>query len=385
MCRAATSSRAAKRCPVQSNPEARAKSNERRRKAYAKKHSSTDATAVATNETVNSEPFRSIIKLMGIEEATRLISAEEYTAVPHNPYVKRLYGEDGSSMLYVPIENVIPAMVNDVADLGLGYKLPQDKVIDGYRTTPYLKQKLQEDIDSSDVFKQGFTVKDILYRNHSSVTDGVAAILSDPRTEIETRNRWFNHFGHEEQVIRDADNYVMGYAYSYRPKEPVSVAELNPSLARKPKEEGYEDYLWSQNIIETFQGESGDFDVPIRDEYFTTMESMIKEHGHPKRGAYRIVFDRGDTVVKLPLNADGISDNSREFLHSKGQVEEYYEGVPLAPCHLEYTEKGMPFLVMEKVDMVDMDEADYPEWAHKIDAFQLGRSRVTGKLVAYDL
>lgn len=382
MCRSATATREAKRCRSQSDPKAVARRNERRRAGYAAKK--TGVSVESMGNTMIESP--SIIKMMSLGEAQRLIHAGEYVNLPHNVYVKRLHAEDGTSMLYVPIENIIPAIANDVSEFDMGYKLPMDKVIDGYRTTPYLKQRLQDAIDSGDTFNQGSRVKDILYSNHQGIISGLSNILSDPRTEMEVRNRWFNNFGHDEQVIRNGDNTVAGYAYSYRPMTPVSLDELNPDLVREPKSEGYEDYLRSKNIIEsTFQNDSGDMDVPLRDEYFSTMEKMVREHGHPKRGAYRLVFDRGDTVVKLPLNADGISDNSREFLHSQGTEDDIFKGVPLAPCHLEYTERGMPFLVMEKVDMVDIDEDDYPDWAHKIDAFQLGRSRVTGQLVAYDL
>lgn len=388
MCRSATSSRGSKRCPSQSDPAVVARRNERRRAKYAsqKNNSFINPLDNTGQEEISSTSELTAIKLMSRQEAERLIATGKYSDMPHNSYVKRLYAEDGTSMLYVPIENLAPAIANDISDLGMGYKLPVNEFLDGYRTTPYLKQRLQDDIASGEKFNQGYTVKDILYSNHRSVLDGVSYILSDPKTEIEVRNRWFNNFGHEEQIIRNEDRSIAGYAYAYRPKEPVAVAELNPGLVREPGSEGYEDYMWSKNYIEgTFQNESGDMDVPLRDEYFNTMEKMVKEHGHPKRGAYRLVFDRGDTVVKLPLNADGISDNSREFMHSQGKEIDIFTGVPLAPCHLEYTDKGMPFLVMEKVDMVDMNEEDYPEWAHKIDAFQLGRSRVTGQLVAYDL
>lgn len=382
MCRSATATRPAKRCRSQSDPNAVARRNERRRAGYAAKK-----TGVSVESMVNTtDEVRSAIKQMSLEEAQRLVQAGEYQDIAYNPYVKRLYGEDGTSILYVPAENLIPAIVNDVSDFGMGYRLPMEKVVGEYRTSAYLKQRLQNTIDSGDKFDQGYTVKDILYSNSRGVEEGVRQILADPETESKVRNRWFNHFGHEEQVIKYEDGTIAGYAYAYRPKEPVTVAELNPDLVRSNHEEGFSDYMWSKNYIEgSFQDDHGESEASLRDEYFTTMEKMVKEHGHPKRGAYRLVFDRGDTVVKLPLNADGISDNSREFMHSQGKEIDIFKGVPLAPCHLEYTDKGMPFLIMEKVDMVDMDEDDYPDWAHKIDAFQLGRSRVTGQLVAYDL
>lgn len=387
MCRSATATRQAKRCRSQSDPKTIAARNERRRATYAAKkpEAQGDSDALSSQELSGKEPLTAI-KLMNIDEAKRLIQAGKYETLAQNPYVNRLYDTEGNSMLYVSSENLISAITNDVSDFGMGYKLPVDKVVGEYTTSAYLRQRLQDDIASGDRFNQGYTVKDILYSNHRDLESGISKILSDSETEKEVRNRWFNNFGHDEQVLHNPDGTVAGYAYAYRPKKPVSLETLNPDLVRKPQEEGYEDYLWSKNAIEgTFQNETGDFDVALRDEYFTTMETMVRQHGHPKRGAYRIVFDRGDTVVKLPLNPDGISDNSREFMHSEGKEIDIFKGVPLAPCHLEYTDRGMPFLVMEKVDMVDMDEDDYPDWAHKVDAFQIGRSRVTGQLVAYDL
>lgn len=382
MCRSASSKGGKRRCPSHSDQAAIAKRNARRRQRYAERNNSTGVTSPQDNLSIS--PFASAVKMMSLDTAKILIASGNYEDMPFNAHVKRLYDEDGNCMLYLPAENSVEAVSEEVFDLGMGYRLPYDKVMGEYRTTPHLRAKLQEAIDNADVMDQSHYIREILFSNYRSVNAGVEHLMSDPETASEVRQRFFNHFGHEEQVIRNDDGSLAGYAYAYRPKTPLGFDQLNPSLVVTEKEEGFSDYLWSKNIIESYQDED-DYDALIRDDYFTTMENAVRKHGYVKKGAYRMVFDRGDTVIKIPLNSQGLTDNSREFMHSQGKGEDYHKGVPIASSHMEYTDRGLPYLVMEKVDMVDLEDHEFPAWAKKIDANQLGRSRVTGKLVAYDL
>lgn len=102
-------------------------------------------------------------------------------------------------------------------------------------------------------------------------------------------------------------------------------------------------------------------------------------YGRPKSGCFRIVFDCGDHVIKVPYNADGIACNARE---AHWQSEE----IPLAACELissPVDENFVKLLKMEKV--IDAyDQRGLPDWTQSVDCCQVGYN-AAGKLVAYDL
>jgi hypothetical protein len=385
MCRSKSGKHPARRCPSHSNRSSIAKRNARRRAQYADRK---NASVEAMTPNLPASHFVSAVKMMSLDEATHLIRAENCEVYEHNPFVKRLYGADGSSMLYVPIDNIPHAISDAVYDRDLGYRLLSGESLEklkSFCSSSRLKE-LEEAIESGDPNNQSYVVRNALYDKFGSINAGVDSLLADNKTAYQLRQRFFNYLDRDEYVIRNADNTVAGYAFSYRGKEPVTLDEMNPSLTVDPKSEGYSDYMWAKNTVEgVFQADSGAYDVQIRDEYFTEVEQLVKKHGAPQRGAYRMVFDAGDTVIKVPLNADGLTHNANEAQHHAGKVDPYHQGVPIASCELEYTERGMPFLVMEKVDMVKVHRYDQPEWAKSIDNFQFGRSRVTGEFVAYDL
>jgi hypothetical protein len=101
-------------------------------------------------------------------------------------------------------------------------------------------------------------------------------------------------------------------------------------------------------------------------------------------GRNRIVYGRGNYVVKVPLNEDGISDNYHErwtWLHRD-------EGFSYARCRLigallimQYAR----FPVEGKTDENGWHEyrKDLPWWVDFIDCQQVGYNRF-GELVAYD-
>lgn len=386
MCRAKSGKGPARRCPSHSNPVIIANRNTRRRAKYAERK---NTGAVTENSAGEITPFISGVKLIPESEVERCVQAGEFEPYEHNSYVKRIFGEDGSSALYIPASDVLWAITNDISDYGLGYRLLAGDGLEKMRRlcSPLRLKELDASIDSGDPMDQGYVVKNILYDKFGSVPEAVAFMLSDDKNAAKIRDRFFNYLDRPEQEIKNSDGSIAGYAFSYRAKNPLTLDEMNPALiVSDHKSDDFRDYMWAKNAVEdVFQSDIGAYDVQVRDEYFTHVERLVKKHGIPQRGAYRLVFDAGDTVIKIPLNADGLKDNAREAQHYAGKVEDYHEGVPMASCQLEYNERGMPYLVMEKVDMVQVHRYDRPAWAKSIDNFQFGRSRITGEFVAYDL
>lgn len=387
MCRAKSGKGPARRCPSHANPVSIANRNARRRAKYAeRKNSMQDAESTRS---IKANAFSSAVKMMSFEDASRLVHAQEYEQYEHNPSVKRLHAEDGSSMLYIPVESMEQAISDAVYDYDLGYRLLDSvdmETIKGF-CSPFRLQELNEAVESGDPSSQSYVVRNILYDKFASIPDGVAFLMADNKTAYAMRQRFFNYLDRDEYAIKNDDGTVAGYAFSYRGKKPIELGEMNPSvIADSSDSAGFRDYMWGKNTVEdVFQADSGAYDVHIRDEYLTHVENLVKTHGIPKRGAYRMVFDAGDKVIKIPLNADGLTHNAEEAKHYAGKVNDYHKGVPMASCQLEYNHRGMPYLVMEKVDMVQVHRYDRPEWAKLIDNFQFGRSRITGELVAYDL
>jgi hypothetical protein len=387
MCRAKSGKGQARRCPSHSNPDSIANRNARRRAKYAERNNT--GTVAESGKPEMASPFPSAVKLMSFEDASRLVHAKEYEQYEHNPFVQRLYAEDGSSMLYIPVEKLQPAIADAVYDYDLGYRLLDSadmETIKGF-CSPFRLRELNEAIESGDPSSQSYVVRNILYDKFGNIPDGIVSLMEDNKTAYLMRQRFFNYLDRDEYVIKNDDGTVAGYAFSYRGKKPIELGEMNPSvIADSSDSASFRDYMWGKNTVEDiFQADTGAYDVQIRDEYLTHVENLVKTHGIPQRGAYRMVFDAGDKVIKIPLNADGLTHNAEEAQHYAGKVNDYHKGVPIAPCQLEYNHRGMPYLVMEKVDMVQVHRYDQPEWAKSIDNFQFGRSRITGELVAYDL
>lgn len=387
MCRAKSGKGPARRCPSHSNPVSIANRNARRRANYAERTNSRAVTESA--DSTSNSPFLSAVKMMSLEHASRLVQEQKYENFEHNPYVKRLHGDDGSSALYIPADEMWLAVTNDIADYGLGYRLLSDGGVERMRNlcSPRRLKELNDSLEKGDPIDQGYVVKNILYDKFGSVQDAVAFMLSNESNAAIIRRRFFNYLDRPEQEIINPDGSIAGYVFSYRGKKPLTLDEMNPDvIVSDPRSEGFRDYMWGKNTVEdVFQSDIGTYDVQVRDEYFTHVEKLVKTHGIPKRGAYRMVFDAGDKVIKIPLNADGLTHNAEEAQHYAGKVNDYHKGVPMASCQLEYNHRGMPYLVMEKVDMVQLHRYDRPKWAESIDNFQFGRSRITGELVAYDL
>lgn len=91
-------------------------------------------------------------------------------------------------------------------------------------------------------------------------------------------------------------------------------------------------------------------------------------------GRNRTTFFAGNYVYKVPRSTHGICDNEHE--------QDISHKPNMANCWVWYDADEFPILVMERVDE-DL-VGDLPEWTHSIDCCQVGISRISGKLVAYD-
>lgn len=107
---------------------------------------------------------------------------------------------------------------------------------------------------------------------------------------------------------------------------------------------------------------------------FLNWKSIFQEiYGEPHCGRHRCVFIAGDYVYKLPQCLNGVYDNE-------------WEGGSRS-CHwatswLWKDGDGFPILIMERV--IPVVSGRHPDWVDAIDCQQVGYSKRTGRLVAYD-
>lgn len=141
-----------------------------------------------------------------------------------------------------------------------------------------------------------------------------------------------------------------------------------------------------KRLMEYIEGQMQEF---AGDEYYDFTLNQIKlytkKYGKPWVGRTRAVFDRGDGyVIKVPINGEGYFSNSREV--NGYQMEDPY--IPVAECwhqdDYSITPKGVPTLIMEKVEHCKLDYRDMPDWVGSVDCAQVGYNK-KGELVAYDL
>ena len=121
--------------------------------------------------------------------------------------------------------------------------------------------------------------------------------------------------------------------------------------------------------------------VPFRDRYLAIAEELAAEYEW-SAGNDRIVFLAGESVVKLPLRADGMTANGGEAMLSEKTGKTGY--IPVADCAIIHID-GLPVLLMEAVQpVVGMSFANLPDWVGSVDCAQVGYDKA-GQLVAYDL
>lgn len=138
--------------------------------------------------------------------------------------------------------------------------------------------------------------------------------------------------------------------------------------------------------LEYIKGQMQEF---AGDEYYDHTLNQIKlftkRYGQPMVGRTRAVFDRGDGyVIKVPMNGEGYAANNTEVIHAS--MDDPW--IPVAECWHEedysITPKGVPTLVMEKVEHCRLDYKELPDWVMSVDGGQVGYNK-KGELVAYDL
>ena len=94
-------------------------------------------------------------------------------------------------------------------------------------------------------------------------------------------------------------------------------------------------------------------------------------------GSFRVAFHQEDKVIKVPITSDGLIDNMVEArAWKKYRNRPTPGGLYLTPCRL--LRNGC--LMMMKVKRDEL--YDRPEWAFKIDGYQVGIYK--GRYVAYD-
>jgi hypothetical protein len=106
-------------------------------------------------------------------------------------------------------------------------------------------------------------------------------------------------------------------------------------------------------------------------------------------GRTRIAVRRGNHVIKIPLNIDGIDDNLREAYIFAHRSSTAWSWARFARCKMV---KGTHLLMMVYARCVVQGRTDdqgtvlaqsLPGWASNVDCRQVGFTR-QGELVAYD-
>jgi hypothetical protein len=98
-------------------------------------------------------------------------------------------------------------------------------------------------------------------------------------------------------------------------------------------------------------------------------------------GRSRIVWARSKyTVIKIPKNRNGYSDNYNEAaIYNKFGPEPDINGIYYANCRLH----NNGWLIMSRV-IPPTSFANLPKWTDYIDCIQVGFTVISNKLVAYD-
>lgn len=98
---------------------------------------------------------------------------------------------------------------------------------------------------------------------------------------------------------------------------------------------------------------------------------------HAGYGSFRQTFIRGNVVVKVPRNPDGIIDNMMEAkAWRKYRNKPTDQGIYLAPCRL------LPNGALMMVAIEHLAYDDKPHWSSHIDCNQVGKYK--DRFVAYD-
>lgn len=130
------------------------------------------------------------------------------------------------------------------------------------------------------------------------------------------------------------------------------------------------------NEVQALIDDGIDFD----DDQYIDFIHTIKNNGFTywSSGSFRYVYHRGNVVIKVPRNIDGLYDNiSEHYMWHKYRNNPTTLGQHLAPCRL--LPNGSLMMVETTMDY----RKDIPQWCKEyIDSTQVGLYK--GKFVAFD-
>lgn len=95
-------------------------------------------------------------------------------------------------------------------------------------------------------------------------------------------------------------------------------------------------------------------------------------------GRHRSVYRRGNYVIKIPMNSDGLGSNEREHRTYRSSSDGWLFGIRYARCRIHIS--GL--LIMEYVEPIRYNKS-LPKWVNVVDSQQVGYNR-RGQLVCYD-
>jgi hypothetical protein len=117
------------------------------------------------------------------------------------------------------------------------------------------------------------------------------------------------------------------------------------------------------------------------------ISTLTQKYGEPiGQGKNRIVFARGNVVIKVPKNESGVYANYQEKNKFDESMKDGDHSMRVyAKCRLVHV-RDVPVLVMERIKPIKYSEVkakDLPDWAWKVDALQVGHNK-KGKMKAFD-
>lgn len=125
------------------------------------------------------------------------------------------------------------------------------------------------------------------------------------------------------------------------------------------------------------------------DQFFLEAQTAIlkrfkTKYGNPACGRNRCVFSSKFVVIKVPMNRNGLIDNTHEYDMWKKQAAQGYTDareIRYARSRIIYV-LDIPLLVMQKLD-IEHNYVATPDWADYVDCAQIGKDK-RGIWRAYD-
>lgn len=172
--------------------------------------------------------------------------------------------------------------------------------------------------------------------------------------------KYDNKEGLENHIAQFVDSRIEGFQYE---TEPRNFDDAKTML---------------DNNMYGFHSES-ELNKQYRDLYEKDIQHYINTYGAPWTGNARATFDIGDNkVLKIALGYQGEIENNQELSRIESDPDMFTRG------HGDLSPHGLPVLITEKVQPIEFDDPDMPDWADMIDGRQIGRTS-DGRIVAYDV